>query len=313
MKRLLFFVNEPRKALLVLFYKFGAWLPDSTYLRILFYLHMGKVLHLKHPKTFSEKIQWLKLYNRKPEYTTMVDKYAVKDYVAKIIGDQYIIPTLGVWDKPEEIDWDNLPDRFVLKTTNGGGSKGVVICKNKATFDKATAIQDLNTALRRDIYKRFREWPYKNVPKRIIVEKYMEDESGELRDYKFFCFDGEPKAMFIASDRLDKNEETKFDFYDMDFNHLPITNGHSNATIKIDMPRGFEEMKHLAAKLSKGIPHVRIDLYDINGKVYFGEFTFFHWSGMKPFKPIEWNYTFGNWIELPGEKQWICLKKDIPS
>ena len=286
--------------LLKLLYKFGLWLPDDIYLRILFYLQMGKTLHLKKPKTFSEKIQWLKLHNRKPEYTMMVDKFAVKEYVAGIIGEQYIIPTLGVWDKPEEIDWDNLPDRFVLKTTNGGGSKGVVICKNKVTFDKANAIQNLNAALRRDIYKRFREWPYKNVPKRIIAEQYMEDSRfKDLRDYKFFCFNGEVKALFVATERQSAEEETRFDFFDANFNHLNFRNGHPNADNPLPKPEKFEKMKDIASKLSQNIPQVRVDLYDVDGNIYFGEMTFFHWSGLKPFEPEEWDRTFGEWIKLP--------------
>ncbi len=173
-----------------------SFLSDRAYLKLRYYVEMGARLNLDNPQKFTEKIQWLKLYNRKPEYTTMVDKYAVKDYVAKIIGEEYIIPTLGVWDKPEDIDWDSLPDQFVLKTTHGGGGCGVVICRDKATFDKAKAIDKLNRSMKADIYRSFKEWPYKNVQKRIIAEKFMEDTSlHELRDYKFFCFGGQCRCM----------------------------------------------------------------------------------------------------------------------
>ena len=177
---------------------FFRWLPDKTYLQLLYRFKMGHRLDLNHPKTFTEKIQWLKLYNRRPEYTLMVDKYAVKKYVADIIGEKYIIPTLGVWDKPEDIDWDALPNEFVLKTTHGGGSGGVVICKDKKTFDRNKAILTLRDSMNSDIYRSLREWPYKDVKKRVLAEKYMAPKDMvnnpiyDLSDYKFFCFNGEP-------------------------------------------------------------------------------------------------------------------------
>jgi hypothetical protein len=273
-------------------------LPDQIFLEVKFRQTMGKKLNLKNPQTYSEKLQWLKLYNRRPEYTTMVDKYSVKEYVANIIGKEYIIPTLGVWDRVEDIEWEKLPSQFVLKCTHDSG--GLVICKDKSSLDKQAAINKLRRGLRQNYYRRNREWPYKNVVPRIIAEQYMEDEkTQELRDYKFFCFDGEVKALFIASERMKKGEETKFDFFDENFEHLPFTNGHPNADELPKKPICFEEMKLLAGKLSQGIPHVRVDFYDVNGKVYFGEMTFFHWSGFKPFEPEKWDYIFGNWIILP--------------
>lgn len=280
---------------------FARFFPDKTYLKQFFLLSMGYKLNLDAPQTYNEKLQWLKLYDRNPDYTKMVDKYEVKKYVANIIGEEYIIPTIGIFNSVDEIDYDALPSRFVLKCTHDSG--GIVICKDKSTFDIKEAKTILSNGLKRNYYYINREWPYKNVKPRIIVEKYMEDESGELRDYKIFCFDGEPKAMFIATDRFDKNEETKFDFFDMDFNHLPFTNGHPNATKKIERPKGFETMKKLAEKVSQGLPHVRVDFYDINGNIYFGEITFFHWSGMKPFNPKEWDYKFGSWLKLPMKNQ----------
>ncbi|EPC05289.1 hypothetical protein HMPREF0994_06957 [Lachnospiraceae bacterium 3_1_57FAA_CT1] len=273
-------------------------LSDKMYLKLVFRAKMGMRLNLQNPQTFNEKLQWLKLHDRKPEYTSMVDKYEAKKYVAERIGEEYIIPTLGVWDNFEEIDFDSLPNQFVLKTTHDSG--GVVICRDKISFDKKKAREKLEKSLKRNYYMQGREWPYKDVKPRIIAEQYMVDESGyELKDYKLFCFDGFAKAMFIASDRYKAGEETKFDFFDMDFKHLPFTNGHPNAEHEIKRPESFEKMKELAGKLSEGIPQVRVDFYDINGQIYFGELTLSHWGGMVPFKPEEWDYKFGEWIKLP--------------
>jgi len=259
---------------------------------------MHKTLDLKSPKTYNEKLQWLKLYDRKPEYSRMVDKAEAKNFVANIIGQQHIIPTLGIWEKFDDIDFDHLPDKFVLKTTHGCG--GVIICKDKAKLDIQKARKEIKFSFKHNYFAYGREWPYKNVRPRIIAEQFMVDESGlELKDYKFFCFDGEPKALFIATDRP---HDTRFDFFDMEFNHLPFTNGHENATKKIDKPLNFELMIEIARKLSKGIPHVRVDLYNVNGRIYFGELTFFHWGGMVPFVPEEWDYTFGSWIKLPVKR-----------
>jgi len=270
------------------------FLPDKLFLKIMFYVRMGKKLNLKHPKTYNEKLQWLKLHDRKPEYTDMVDKCCVKKYVAQQIGEEYIIPTLGVWEQFDDIDFDDLPNQFVLKCTHDSG--GLVICRDKAKLDMEAARMKLQKSLSNNYYKHGREWPYKNVKPRIIAEKYMEDsKTQELRDYKFFAFDGEVKAVFIASDRY-SDEETKFDFFDSDFNHLPFTNGHPNADITPQKPMCFEKMKTLAAKLSVKLPQIRVDFYEVDGKVYFGEMTFFHWSGMKPFDPPEWDEIFGGWI-----------------
>lgn len=271
---------------------------DAAYIKLMFRARMGKKLNLNNPQTFSEKLQWLKLYDRKPEYTRMVDKYEVKQYIAEKIGQQYIIPTLGVWDRFEDIDFDSLPDQFVLKCTHDSG--GLVICRDKGKLDKEAAKKKIEKCIKRNYYLHSREWPYKNVKPRIIAETYMEDEvTAELRDYKFFCFDGQVKALFIATERGSKTEETKFDFFDEKFNHLPFTNGHPNAATMPKKPISFERMKELAAVLSKGIPHLRVDFYEVNGKMYFGELTFSHWSGMMPFEPEEWDSIFGSWIQLP--------------
>jgi hypothetical protein len=275
------------------------WVPDPLYLRIKYRLELYKKLNLSNPITFNEKMQWLKLYDRNPQYTMMVDKLAVRDYVSNLIGGQHLFPLLGHWENVDQIDFDQLPNQFVLKCTHDSG--GSVICKDKSELDIGAAKAKLLRHLRNNFYYEKREWPYKNVKPRLLAEKFMVDESGvELKDYKFFCFDGEPKALFVASDR---GAGTKFDFYDMEFNHLPFCNGHPNATKTITKPAGFEHMKALAATLSQGIPHVRVDLYDINGAIYFGEFTFTHWSGFVPFNPEEWDYTFGSWLTLPAKKK----------
>ena len=277
-------------------------IPDELFLKMKFRAMMGYWPDLKNPKTFNEKIQWLKLHDRKPEYTTMVDKYAAKEYVANIIGEEYIIPTLGVWERVEDIDFDTLPNQFVLKCTHDSG--GLVICKDKTTLDIKATKKTLKRFLHRRYFYQNREWPYKNVPHRIIAEQYMEDnQTHELRDYKFFCFNGEMKALFIASDRQTKGEDTKFDFFDTNYKHLDIKNGHPNAKEPPAKPESFEKMKKMAEKLSEHIPHLRVDFYEVNGKAYFGELTFSHWSGMVPFEPEKWDFEFGQWITLPNAKE----------
>ncbi|WP_065220242.1 MULTISPECIES: ATP-grasp fold amidoligase family protein [Butyricimonas] len=271
-------------------------LPDKLYLMIIFRRRMGYWTDFNNPKSFSEKLQWLKLYNRKPIYTTMVDKYAVKEYVSAIIGEEYIIPTLGIWNSFDEIDFDKLPNQFVLKCTHDSG--GLVICKDKNKLDRTAANVKISKSLKTDYYKVWREWPYKNVPKKIIAEQYMEDSStSELCDYKFFCFDGEVKAMYVATDRQ-RRKEPYFDFFDENYNHLPFKQGHPNSPTLPCKPVCFEKMKELAKKLSQGIVHARIDFYEVDGKVFFGEITLFHFSGIVPFEPAEWDLKFGEYIRL---------------
>ena len=275
--------------------------PDKLYLTLFFRLKMGYWMDWKHPKTYNEKLNWLKLYDRKPEYTTMVDKYAVKEYVANIIGREYIIPTLGVWDSPEDIDWDSLPQKFVLKTTHGGGNSGIIICKDKSTIDLKTVKKQLSRAMGQNIYKECREWPYKNINKKIIAEEYLEDSvTNELRDYKFFCFNGDVKYLFVATGRQ-KYKEPFFNFFDAEYHSMNIQQGHPRSEDLPSKPLRFNEMKFIAGKLSKGLAQVRIDLYEVNGKVYLGEITFFHFAGIVPFYPSEWDYIFGENIKLPFE------------
>ena len=272
---------------------------DETYLRWYYFLNMHKSLNIKTPTTYNEKINWLKLYDHNPFYSTLVDKLKVKEYVTKRIGAEHVIKTLGVWKRAEDIDWDILPNRFVLKTTQGGGNIGVMICRDKSSFEKKRAIKNMNAALKQDLYTSSREWPYKNVEPLIFAEEYMEDEHGELRDYKFFCFNGKCKMLFVATERQTR-EEPFFNFFDEKYNQLPFKQGHPVNPVIPEKPKGFEEMIRIAEQLSVGLPHVRMDLYIINGKVYFGEYTFYHFGGVMPFEPAEWDEKIGSWLTLPS-------------
>jgi len=274
-------------------------LPDKLYLQLKYWQRMHKWLNLKNPQTFSEKLQWLKLYDRNPLYTTMVDKYAVKKWAAEKIGDRYIIPTLGVWDKFEDIDFDKLPNQFVLKTTHDSG--GVVICRDKKKFDKQAACVKLTKSLEYNYYYHGREWPYKNVKPRIIAEKYMEsNDMQELVDYKFFCFDGVAKFMYISND-LGQMPHT--DFFDMNKRFLNFHLKDPNSVNIPVIPDQFDEMKRLAECLSNKIPHLRVDFYLVNEHVYFGECTFYHNSGFTKFTPDMWDKIIGDWLILPGKKK----------
>ena len=275
-------------------------IPDKQYIQLQYRWRFNKRLDLNNPLTFSEKLQWLKLYNRQPEYSMMVDKYAVKKYVAEIVGEKYIIPTLGVWDKPEDIEWDKLPDQFVLKCTHDSG--GLVICHDKLQFDKGKAIKKLSKCLKANYYWPYREWPYKKVKPRIIAEKFIVDESGkELKDYKIFCFDGIPKIIQVDYDRF---VEHKRNLYDTGWHRLPLTIGYpSNWNREFEKPQGLDKMLEIASLLSTGYPHLRVDLYNMKGNVLFGELTFFHGSGFEKFSPDEWDYKFGEWITLPQVKR----------
>lgn len=273
----------------------------ERYIRKMFYRRVDYPLNLDNPKTYNEKLQWLKLYWHHPMLPTLVDKYSVKDYVIKEIGEQFVIPTLGVWDNVNDIDWESLPDQFVLKCTHDSG--GIIICQDKSKIDKKAVQRKLKKCLSRNFYYSCFEWPYKDVKPRIIAEPFVYDSrNGDLKDYKFFCFNGEVKAMFIATERNKKDVEVKFDFFDADFNHLPFSQGHPNSLDVIDKPLCFEEMKSLASKLSHDFPHVRVDFYEVDGKILFGEMTFFHYAGWVKFNPHEWDNIFGNWLNLPQVK-----------
>lgn len=280
------------------------FLPDSLYIQLNYFAHFKRFAHLKKPCTYNEKLNWLKLHDHNPIYTKLVDKYEAKKYIENQIGGGYCIPTLGVWEHFDEIDFDVLPEQFVLKCTHD--SEGVVIVKNKNLFDINNARIKIETALKQNFFFIGREWAYKNVKPRIIAEPYMEDTvDGELRDYKFFCFNGEPKAMFIASGR--SIGETKFDYFDLNFNHFNIKQKYPNSTIPLRKPNTFNKMIEISRILSKNFPHIRVDFYEVDGKCYVGELTLFHFSGFMPFQPNEWDQIFGNWIDLSkvqGEQNW---------
>lgn len=269
-------------------------IPDKPYIKCLYWIKNGKKLNLKNPKTLCEKMNWLKIYNKKPEYTQLVDKIAVRKYVTDLLGEDIFFPLLGAWEHYDDIDFDSLPDEFVLKCNHDSGS--VKVIKNKSKINHKEYKEFFETRLKENPYSFGREYPYKDVKPMIFAEKYMvPDGEADINDYKFFCFNGKPEVLFVATER---SIDCKFDFYDMSFNHLDITNIHPQSLEIIEPPSQFEKMKELAAKLSKGMKFVRIDLYEIEGKVYFGEFTFFHASGFWPMEPIEWEYKFGDLIIL---------------
>ena len=273
---------------------------DELFLRGRYLFQMGKPLHLNPPSTFNEKLQWLKLHDRKPEYTTMVDKYAVKEYVAKTIGEQYVVPLLAVWDSVDDIDITNLPDKFVLKTTNGGGGSGVVICKDKHTFNIEDAKKHLlfnPDDAKGNFYVRAREWPYKNVKHRIIAEQYLEVEGG-LVDYKIHNFNGMPKLILVCKDRYNGSGLTE-DFFDENWTHLNLRRpSHPNSAQPVPKPKCLGELIAVSKELSKGLPFVRTDFYIINNHIYFGELTFYPATGMHRFVPDSWDEKMGDWLRL---------------
>ena len=275
-------------------------MPDAWYLKLVYKGETGRKLDLKNPVRYTEKLQWMKIHDRNPRYTEMVDKAAAKRWAASVIGNEHIIPQLGIWDRAEKIDLDSLPDQFVLKGTHD--SHSIVICKDKKTFDFEAAKERLNRSLKTEHFNFGRQWPYKDVPPRIIAEKYMENEAtGDLRDYKFFTFNGEPKVMYIATGR--ETNQTYGDFFDMEFNHLDLRIDHETAPVCPEKPACFEQMKQAATMLAKGTPQVRVDFYEVNGQFYFGEMTFFHCGGFVCFKPDSWDTTFGSWMPPCGEAQ----------
>lgn len=273
---------------------------NEAYLNALYRRKFGRSIDFRNPATYNEKLQWLKLYYRDPDYSTYVDKAEVKHYVSGRVGSKYVIPTIGLWNNVDDINFENLPNQFVLKCTHDSG--GIVVCKDKSTLDVEKAKRILDRGLKRKYFINTREWPYAAVTPRILCEEYVSDaDSEELKDYKFFCFDGEPKALFVATGR--QAGDTRFNFYDMDFNLLPFRNGHENSDFPIEKPELFDEMVSIAAALSEGMPHVRVDLYGSSKGVLFGELTFFHWSGLTPFDPAEWDCKFGEWLNLP-KRNW---------
>ena len=277
-------------------YQLLSVLPDETYIRLQYWYATKRRLNLKNPVRYNEKLQWLKLYDHKPEYTTFVDKYRVKDYVAKKIGEEYVIPTLGVWVDAREIDFAQLPNEFVLKCNHD--SKSVLICKDKSRFEKETAVKKLNKGLKRNHFTYGREWPYKNVKPVVMAEKYMEDESGGLQDYKVMCFNGVPKLIQLHQGRF--TDHYTYDLFDVRWIHQNyIQKGEVTSAVWPEKPKFLDEMLELSAKLSEGIPYIRVDWYYVNHQLYFGELTFYNASGYLDFEPDEYNEIIGDWIKLP--------------
>ena len=285
--------NDRRTIKIVLLYKFAKFYSDEKFLKKLFKLRMGYELNLDNPQTFNQKLNWLKLYDRKSEYTIMADKYAVKKYIAETIGEEYVVPYYGVWERYEDIDFDKLPSQFVLKANHD--SSGATICKDKQAIDHKHLQKHFNKLLRRNYFYHLREWPYKNMKPLIIAEELLVDKTFErLRDYKFWCFNGVPIYMYCTV----KGGEVFENFYDMDFSPVKINHGFKRHEPEFDKPMCFDEMKNLAQKLSKDIPFVRVDFFEVNGKLYFGEFTFYDWGGMKPFGSMQQDLELGTLINI---------------
>ena len=277
------------------------WMPDKMYLKIMYWANMHKKLNLNSPKTFNEKLQWLKLYDRNPEYVRMVDKCEAKNYIAEVLGEQYIIPTLGIWEHFEDIDFIKLPNQFVLKCVHDSG--GLVICKDKSKLNLETAKKTINSSLKTNYYWNGREWPYKNIRPRIIAEQYMEDsELHELRDYKFFCFNGNVESVMVCMER--NTGSPKFYFFDKEWNLKKYNKRGKDAPegFTLPKPKCMDDMFYIAEKLSKGIPYVRVDLYCINKKIYFGEMTFYPDSGFDANLLPESDAYWGKMLVLPEKR-----------
>ena len=276
---------------------FNHW-ADEKYLKRKFKSVFGYELDLDNPQTFNEKLQWLKLHDRNPLYTTLVDKYAVKQWVADKIGSQYIIPTLGVWNSPNEIDFDKLPTQFALKCNHNSGL-GMCICKDKSKLDIKQVKKELEKGLKQDYYLTNREWPYKNVPRKIIAEQFMvDDKTQELRDYKFMCFNGQAKCCFVCTDRFSQ-QGLKVTFYDNNWQLMPFERHYARCPTSLNRPFNYDKMLNLAGKLSQNIPFVRVDFYSVKGNIYFGELTFYPGAGLEKFNPFEWDKKIGDWLILP--------------
>lgn len=291
-------IINSKKVLIYISYKsILNWMPDELYIKLIYYVKMDKKLNINNPQTFNEKLQWLKLYDRRLEYTGLVDKYEVRKYIKNTIGERYLIPLIGVWNKFDDIDFSKLPNQFVLKCTHDSGS--VFICNDKSKFDKKAVKKKIQKSLKRNFYYPGREWPYKNIKPRIICEKYIVDESGtELKDYKLFCFNGKPKFIQVISGR--ENGKYYINHYDLNWNLINIKRKEHVTNLKeIKRPQCLEEMINISEKLSQNMPFVRIDLYNIKSQILFGEITFFPASGYMGFENESDDLLWGNWINLP--------------
>lgn len=273
-------------------------IPSFLWLKVEYFINLNRNLNIINPKTYNEKLQWLKLYDRKPIYTQLVDKFEVRKYIKNIIGENYLIPLIGVWNEFDEINFEKLPNQFVLKPTHTSGN--VFICKDKTSINLVNLKREINGWLKRNYFWEHREWPYKNVKPRIICEILLEQKDGdELRDYRFFCFNGEPKFITVDFSITDK-KKTRRNIYDLDWNLLDVEISYpKEKKIVVVKPNKLEEMISLSRRLSANIPHSRIDFYYIENKVIFGEITFYHQSGMGKIYPTEFDLIMGSWIQLP--------------
>ncbi|KYG30594.1 ATP-grasp fold amidoligase family protein [Alkalihalobacillus trypoxylicola] len=272
-------------------------LSDETYIKINYKLRLRQKLNLSNPQSFNEKLQWLKLYNRKREYSLLVDKFEVRNYIAETIGEKYLIPLLGVYNCYDEINFDELPDQFVLKPNHTSGD--VYICKDKSKINHSKLRRDINKWLKREYFWVHREWPYKNIKPRIICEKYMVDETGlGLNDFKLMCFNGKVKCTFVCLNRETK-KGVNIDIYDQNWNLMPFGRKHrTNSGSLTTVPQKYHEMKDLAHKISEYIPFVRVDFYEFKGELYFGEITFYPGSGYEEFTPNSYDLVLGSWLKI---------------
>ena len=281
------------KNAIAIFYRSLGFLPDESYIRLIYRLRMGKKPDLDDPRTFTGKLQWLKLNDHNPMYTEMADKLGMRGYVEKRIGAGHTVPVLGTWKRFEDIGFDSLPDRFVLKTTHDSGS--YIICGDKSALDMKAARKKLGRSLKRNYYRTTREWQYKDIEPRIIAEQYVTDGNAMLTDYKFFCFNGRPVFMYMEQEASDDPYQT---IVDMDFRPMPFTMEDRKSSTMPEKPALFEEMKAYAARLSQGIPFLRVDMYCCGKTVYVGELTFYHYGGYIPFNPEEWDCKLGEMLDI---------------
>lgn len=295
MNKILKAIMHPSWILIWLNSKRICLLDDENYLKLRYSLIFNKKIDLVIPSSFNEKMQWLKLHDRQEKYKTMVDKIAVKDYVSKIIGNEYIINNYGIYDKFDDIDFQRLPNKFIIKCNHYGGNNGIVICKDKLKLDKNNAEKRINRILKKNLYFYGREWPYKDIKPKILIEELLDNDGKELEDYKFWCFNGEPKLCLVCTDR---NTELKETFFDMNWNLLELKRPNHDIDKNVKKPINFELMKTLSKKLSKDMPFIRVDFYEVNGKVYFGELTFYPASGFAKFEPEEWDEKLGSLIDI---------------
>ena len=289
-KKILSVIKHPSLILLKLDKMNLIRLSDKKFIEYRFLSEMGYKLNLKSPQTFNEKLQWLKLYDRNPEYTKMVDKYEVREYIKEKIGEEYLIPLIGVYDKFDDIDFDKLSNQFVIKCNHDSG--GLIICKDKNRLDIETARKKTN------YYYSGREWPYKNVKPKILIEKYMEDSNkSDLIDYKLFCFNGIPKIVLVCSERFSSSNMCET-WFDMNWKLIDMTESGHRVDSTISKPKQLKKMVELSKKLSKNIPFIRVDWYEIGDKLYFGELTFYPASGFEKFEPKEWNKKIGDMLSI---------------